>query len=234
MVMDDPHPARSTALVGREPARTALKAALGVADGGRAATIVVEGEAGSGKTLLVEWLLAEATRRAVRHVAVRPVEGEADLPLAVMIDIIRPLSDVLPGLAAEHREILAAAAGGAGRASTDRLLLAAATLALLTAAAEDAPLLLVVDDAHWVDLASGQALSFAVHRAAVRGCRAAGVQRHPAVPRAGRGPPYAPRRAAGRGSRPPSRPMPIAIVLVAAVGVACRGSRSRWCITALG
>jgi DNA-binding CsgD family transcriptional regulator len=173
--MDDPHPVRPAAhrpahypvggaLIGREAARTALTAALDVANSGRAATVVVEGEAGSGKTLLVEWLLAEAAQRAVRHVAVRPVEGEADLPLAVMADVIRSLADLLPALAVEHREVLAAAAGGAGRASTDRLLLAAATLALLTSAAEDAPLLLVVDDAQWVDLASGQALSFAVRR----------------------------------------------------------------------
>jgi DNA-binding CsgD family transcriptional regulator len=97
-------------------------------------------------------------------VVARPVEGEADLPLAVMTDVLRPLTGCLDALLPEYRDVLATAAGGAGRASTDRLLLAAATLAVLAAAAEEAPTLLVIDDAHWVDPASAQALSFAVRR----------------------------------------------------------------------
>jgi DNA-binding CsgD family transcriptional regulator len=151
-------------MIGRTSAQAALIEVLDEAVENRASVRVVEGEAGAGKTMLMEWLLAEAARRSFRQVAVRPVEGEADLPLAAMIDVIRPLAPWLPALHAEHREVLTAAAGGAGRGSTDRLLLATSTLALLGAAAEDAPLLLVIDDAHWVDPASGQALSFAVRR----------------------------------------------------------------------
>ena len=151
-------------MVGRGPAQQALRDALDVAVGGRAAAVAILGEAGSGKTLLLEWLVRHAADLGVRLVAVRPVEGEADLPLAVMTDVLRPLTAYLPQLAAEHRDVLAAAAGGVGQASTDRLLLASATLALLAAAAEAEPLLLVIDDAHWVDPTSGQALSFAIRR----------------------------------------------------------------------
>ena len=151
-------------VVGRAEIQNALTAALTAAVDGHAATLVVEGEAGSGKTLLMQWLLEHAADQGILAVVVRPVEGEAQLPLAVMIDVLRPLRNWMPRLLPEQRAVLEAAVGGVGEASTDRLLLAAATLALLAAVAEDTPVLLVVDDAHWVDLASGRALSFALRR----------------------------------------------------------------------
>jgi hypothetical protein len=100
----------------------------------------------------------------VLTVAVRPVEGEAQLPLAVMTDVLRPMRAWMPRLLPEQRDVLEAAAGGVGEASTDRLLLASATLALLAAVAEDTPVLLVLDDAHWADPTPGRALSFALRR----------------------------------------------------------------------
>ena len=151
-------------VVGRAEIQHTLAAALDGAVDGRAATLVVEGEAGSGKTLLMQWLMEHAAERGVLTVAARPVEGEAQLPLAVMTDVLRPLRGWAPRLLPEQRDVLEAAAGGVGEASTDRLLLAAATLALLATVAEDTPVLLVVDDAHWADPTSGRALSFAVRR----------------------------------------------------------------------
>jgi DNA-binding CsgD family transcriptional regulator len=150
-------------MVGRDAAQGALSQALETAIAGRATTIAVVGEAGSGKTLLVQWVIERAAA-SFSVVAVRPVEGEVDLPLAVMVDVLRPLRPLLPLLSEEHREVLSAASGGVGRASADRLLLSAATLELFTSAAEVRPLLLVVDDAHWVDETSGQVLSFAIRR----------------------------------------------------------------------
>ena len=142
-------PRAANDVVGRAEIQHTLAAALDGAVDGRAATLVVEGEAGSGKTLLMQWLTEHAAERGVLTVAARPVEGEAQLPLAVMTDVLRPLRSWTPRLLPEQRDVLEAAAGGVGEASTDRLLLAAATLALLAAVAEDTPVLLVVDDAHW-------------------------------------------------------------------------------------
>lgn len=151
-------------LVGRRAAQSTLLAAVDTAAGGRAAAVAVEGEAGAGKTVLMEWLIGVAAQRGMQVVAARPVDGEADLPLAVILDVVRPLAQYVEGLSSEHRNVLAAASGGDGCGSVDRLILAVATLALLAAAAEDRPLLLVVDDAQWIDAASGRALSFAVRR----------------------------------------------------------------------
>ena len=157
-------PRAANDVVGRAEIQHTLAVALDGAVDGRAATLVVEGEAGSGKTLLMQWLMEHAAERGVLTVAARPVEGEAQLPLAVMTDVLRPLRGWAPRLLPEQRDVLEAAAGGVGEASTDRLLLAAATLALLAAVAEDTPVLLVVDDAHWADPTSGRALSFALRR----------------------------------------------------------------------
>ena len=157
-------PRAANDVVGRAEIQHTLAAALDGAVDGRAATLVVEGEAGSGKTLLMQWLMEHAAERGVLTVAARPVEGEAQLPLAVMTDVLRPLRGWAPRLLPEQRDVLEAAAGGVGEASTDRLLLAAATLALLATVAEDTPVLLVVDDAHWADPTSGRALSFALRR----------------------------------------------------------------------
>lgn len=153
-------------LVGRKTARSVLLAALDAADSGRAAAVAVEGDAGAGKTMLMEWIIGAAVRRQMRVVAARPVEGEADLPLAVILDVVRPLAKYVGSLSPVHRKVLTAASGGGGGGggSADRLILAVATLTLLAAAAEDRPLLLVVDDAQWVDAASARALSFAVRR----------------------------------------------------------------------
>ncbi|MGY1762402.1 BREX system ATP-binding domain-containing protein [Geodermatophilus sp. SYSU D00779] len=151
-------------MVGRTSAQQALVEGLDAALSSRSSVHLIEGEAGAGKTMLVEWLMVEAAQRSFRQVIVRPVEGEADLPLAAMVDVVRPLARWLPALHPQHNEVLTAAAGGGGRGSTDRLLLGAATLQLIAAAAVEVPVLLVIDDAHWVDAASGEALSFAIRR----------------------------------------------------------------------
>lgn len=151
-------------VIGRGRVQQALTTALTSAVAGRASVVAIEGEAGSGKTVLMQWLMRQAGERHVRLIAAQPVEGEAELPLALMTDVLRPLRPWMSRLPTEHRDVLEAAAGGVGEASSDRLLLAVATLALLATVAEDEPLLLVIDDAHWVDPTSGRALSFALRR----------------------------------------------------------------------
>ncbi len=91
------------------------------------------------------------------------VEGETELPLAALVELLRPLRTSVDALSPAHRSVVSALLDG-GDAAVDRFTLGAATLALLALAAEDAPLLVVVDDAHWLDDLSGAVLSFALRR----------------------------------------------------------------------
>ena len=115
--------------------------------------------------------MVEATVSIGRPTVVaRPVVGEAQLPPAVLTDVLRALRNWMPRLLPEQRAVLEAAAGGVAEVSTDRLLLAAATRAVPAAVAEDIPVLLVVDDAQWTDPASGRGLSFRLWRLLATGC----------------------------------------------------------------
>jgi hypothetical protein len=115
--------------------------------------------------------LVEATVSIGRPTVVaRPVEGEAQLPPAVLTDALLALRNWMPRLLSEQRAVLEAAVGGVAEVSTDRLLLAAATRAVLAAVAEDIPVLLVVDDAQWTDPVSGRGLSFRLWRLLATGC----------------------------------------------------------------
>lgn len=101
--------------------------------------------------------MVEATVSIGRPTVVaRPVVGEAQLPPAVLTDVLRALANWMPRLLPEQRAVLEAAAGGVAEVSTDRLLLAAATR--------------VVDDSQWTDPASGRGLSFRLWRLLATGC----------------------------------------------------------------
>jgi DNA-binding CsgD family transcriptional regulator len=131
-------------------------------DGGGA--IVVRGEAGIGKSSLV----AQAGRRAavlgMRTLDVRGVQSESHLPFAGLHQLLQPLLTQLDILAPPQRAALQAAFGLIDSAAPDRFLIALATLELLVEAAQSAPLLLIVDDAHWMDRPTCDALAFVARR----------------------------------------------------------------------
>ena len=128
----------------------------------RSGVLVVHGEPGIGKTALLEEAVAESEGMTVLRAT--GIEMEAELAFAGLGELIRPveyLVDRLPPLQARTlRTALSVEEGG----TPDRLTLGAATLTLLTDAAATAPVLVAVDDAHWIDEASAQALLFAVRR----------------------------------------------------------------------
>ena len=100
---------------------------------------------------------------------VRPLEAEADLPFAGLSDLVRPLQHLLDGLPERQRAALSGALALGPSAPDDRFGVAAATLNLLATAAHDAPVLAVIDDAHWLDAPSSEALLFAARRIAGEG-----------------------------------------------------------------
>src|SRR5215475_1423019 len=149
-------------LVDRQRERAALDGLLGDLRSGRGRALVVQGEAGVGKSALLEYAAgAAADLRVVRAVG---VESEMELAFAGLHLLCAPLLDRLERLPGPQRDALRTAFGLRGGGAPDRFLVGLAVLTLLSEAAEERPLLCVVDDAQWLDRASAQVLAFVARR----------------------------------------------------------------------
>src|SRR5262252_2419635 len=150
------------ALLDRQQERAALDGLLGDLRSGRGRALVVRGEAGVGKSALLEYVAgAAADMRLVRAVG---VESEMELAFASLHLLCGPLLDRLEGLPGPQRDALGIAFGLREGDAPDRFLVGLAVLTLLSEAAEERPLLCVIDDAQWLDRASAQVLVFAARR----------------------------------------------------------------------
>jgi AAA ATPase domain len=150
-------------LLGRESECAVIDRLLGDASGGVGGALVVRGEAGIGKSALLDY----AAQRAAPGMAVLRADGvdaESDLAFAGLHGLLRPALAHLGELPKIQSRALAGALGLAPSAHSDRLLVSAAVLGLLTVAAEKQPVLCVVDDAQWVDRPSADALVFTARR----------------------------------------------------------------------
>jgi DNA-binding CsgD family transcriptional regulator len=129
---------------------------------GRSGALVVRGEPGVGKTALLESAIESASDlRVARAVA---VESEMELAHAALHQLCGPMLDRLERLPAPQRDALGTVFGLSAGDAPDRFLVGLAALGLLSEVAEEQPLLCVVDDAHWLDRASAQALAFVARR----------------------------------------------------------------------
>jgi hypothetical protein len=151
----------SDVLLGRERECERIDGALDLARSGKATACAIRGEAGVGKTSLLDYASARAD--GMRVVRVRAVESETELAFVALADVCRPLLDRLDALPTRQRAALRTALGLApgDSTATDRLVLGAATLGLLETATEAESLLLIVDDADWLDGESAAVLLFA-------------------------------------------------------------------------
>jgi DNA-binding CsgD family transcriptional regulator/tetratricopeptide (TPR) repeat protein len=159
---------RSTGLVGRESECELVDELVRRAVSGEGRALVVRGEAGIGKTALLD--RAAGLCDAFLVLRATGVEAESDLAFAGLYGLTRPIVDKLSDLPAVQGAALSGALGLAPSTDADRLLVSAALLGLLAAAAEDQPVLCIVDDAQWLDRPSSDALVFAARR--LRGERA--------------------------------------------------------------
>ena len=149
-------------LLDRLPERAALSELLDAARAGRSGVLVMRGEPGVGKTALLEYVIGSAAGLRVARVA--GVESEMELAFAALHQLCAPMLDKLEDLPDPQREALGVAFGLNTGAAPDRFLVGLAALSLLSEVAEQQPLLCVVDDAHWLDRASAQALAFVARR----------------------------------------------------------------------
>jgi DNA-binding CsgD family transcriptional regulator len=149
-------------LHGRDAELAELGDLLGRARKGVSGALVVRGDAGIGKTAL----LAEVTSLAdgFRVLRATGAEEEAGLPFAGLHLLLRPVLDRATALPSVQAQALRGALGLAEAGPPDRFLVGLAVLSLLAELAVGQPLLCVVDDAHWLDRASADALLFAARR----------------------------------------------------------------------
>ena len=152
-------------LLGRERERAVLDRLVEAARDGYGGALVVHGEPGVGKTALLEDAVEKAT--TLRIVRSAGVEGEMGLPFAAVQQLCAPILALGERLPRPQRDALDVAFGLSPGPAPNPFLVALAVLGLLSEAARERGLLCVIDDAHWLDRASAQALGFAARRLAV-------------------------------------------------------------------
>ena len=154
-------------IVGRTRERTDLEAVLEAAREGRSTVLLVHGEAGIGKTTLLDEAVAAAPD--FRVLRARGYESESDIPFAGLLDLLSPLLDLLDRIPPAQAAALRGSLALGDPVPHDRFAVPAALLSLLGAAAEERPVLAIVDDVHWLDGASLEALLFTSRRLGAEG-----------------------------------------------------------------
>ncbi|MFB9708619.1 MULTISPECIES: helix-turn-helix transcriptional regulator [Streptosporangium] len=157
-----PASAATPPLKGRDEDQRVLDDLLAAARTGRSGSLVLQGDPGIGKSALLEYAAARA--EGLRVLRSTGVETEAEMPFAALHQLLRPELTRVRALPGPQALALNGALGLGDAAGDDRFLIGLATLSLLSEIAEDGPLLCLVDDAHWLDRASADALLFAARR----------------------------------------------------------------------
>jgi DNA-binding CsgD family transcriptional regulator len=149
-------------LVGRSAESATVDGLLADARAGRSGVLVLRGEAGIGKSALLEHAVEQADGFTVLHGV--GVESEADLAYAALHQIMRPVLGGLDRLPEPQAAALRAAFALSSETVDERFRVSLGVLGLLSEAAEERPVLCLVDDAQWLDQASADALTFAARR----------------------------------------------------------------------
>src|SRR5580693_2067877 len=162
MVMPSRGRERAAGLRGRPREIGFLGRLIDAVRAGESRALVLSGEAGVGKTALLDYVAGHAA--GCRVVRAAGVQSEMELAFAGLQQLCKPLLDHLDRLPGPQGEALAIAFGLSAGPAPDRFLVGLAVLGLLSDAAGEQPLIGLVDDEQWLDDASAQALGFAARR----------------------------------------------------------------------
>ena len=155
-------PGKRTRLRGRAGECALLDDLASAIRRGQSRSLVLRGEAGIGKTALLDYLVASASDLVVIRAV--GVESEMELAYASLHQLCVQLLDRLNRIPAPQRHALEIVFGLSSGAAPDRFLVGLAVLSLFVAVAEECPLLCVVDDAQWLDQTSELTLAFVARR----------------------------------------------------------------------
>jgi DNA-binding CsgD family transcriptional regulator len=140
----------------------ALERLVAAVQAGESRALVLRGDAGVGKTALLDHLVERAT--ACRVMRLAGVQSEMELAFAALHQLCAPMLGFLDRLPDPQRDALRTAFGLSAGDASDPFLVGLAVLSMLAEVARERPLLCVVDDAHWLDRASAQGLAFVARR----------------------------------------------------------------------
>jgi hypothetical protein len=149
-------------LLGRRSECAALDQLVASVRAGPSRALVLRGEAGVGKSALLEYLVRHASGCGIARAG--GVESEMELAYAGLQQLCKPFLDRLERLPGPQRGALGTAFGLRDGGAPDRFLVGLAVLSLLSDVAAKRPLVCVVDDAQCLDAASAQALAFVARR----------------------------------------------------------------------
>lgn len=130
----------------------------------RGQSLLIRGETGIGKSALLEEAKARANELGMQVLSTSGAPFETQMPFAGLHHLLRPMLHDLDALPRRQREAISVALGVSDGPAPDVFLVALAALDLLADRAEVAPVLVVVEDAHWLDVATCDVLAFIARR----------------------------------------------------------------------
>ncbi|MCW2936798.1 MAG: ATP-dependent transcriptional regulator, MalT-like, LuxR family [Actinomycetia bacterium] len=157
---------RATGLMGRRSEREGLDRLIEAVRTGHGRALVVRGDPGVGKTVLLEYLAGRASGSGCAVARAVGVQSEVELAFAGLHQLCAPMLSRAERLPAPQREALRVAFGLSAGPPPDGFLVGLAVLSLMSEVAGERPLACLIDDAQWLDRASAQALGFAARRLA--------------------------------------------------------------------
>jgi DNA-binding CsgD family transcriptional regulator len=157
---------RAARLTDRVTERAALDRLVEDVRAGQSRALVVRGDPGVGKTVLLEYLAGQASQARCRVARAVGVQSEMELAFAGLHQLCAPLLDRAERLPPPQRDALRTALGLSDGPPPDGFMVGLAVLSLLAGVAGERPLICLVDDAQWLDRASAQVLGFTARRVA--------------------------------------------------------------------
>ncbi|ROO85859.1 regulatory LuxR family protein [Actinocorallia herbida] len=150
-------------IVGRARELAQLRRAIDRAPGAQP-NVVLHGDPGVGKTVLLNEGIAYARRQGMRVIGGSGFESEAQLAFAGLHQLFAPIMEYVDRIEPFHQDVLRRVLGLADGPAPDRLAISVASLAAVAAMAEDGPVLIAVEDAHWVDVPTREVMMFILLR----------------------------------------------------------------------
>ena len=164
MTADPRRPGRATSLTDRRAERDALGRLVEAIRASESRVLVLRGDPGVGKTVLLDYLAGQASGSGCRVARVVGVQSEMELAFAGLHQLCAPMLGRAERLPVPQRDALRTAFGISVGPAPDRFFVGLAVLSLLSEVAGERPLICLIDDEQWLDQASAQALGFTARR----------------------------------------------------------------------